>query len=365
MEVLMNPEIKKPKILIVDDTPENLDLLQGLLEDDYQLFAAPRGNIALQIAKKQIPDLILLDIVMPDMDGYEVCRSLKADDSTKEIPIIFITAKTETEDEVKGFVVGGVDYITKPISPPVVLARVQAHMALKREKELLKENMRLREDVERITRHDLKSPLTAVISYPKLIDKSNLTEKQKHQIERISIAGNKLLSMINNSLDLYKMEQGTYKYYPQPVDIISILDDIFKDNKHAIRSKKIITSVAINENEISEKDQFIIPGEELLLYSLLSNLIKNGIEATPRREKIHIRLSNEAHISIAIHNQGAVPEDLQETFFDKYATSGKVGGTGLGTYSARLITEIMGGTISMTSSKKNGTTVSIIFPIKN
>jgi len=357
----MIAEKKKPKILIVDDTPENLNILQELLEKNYQVFATTKGVIALQITKKQLPDLILLDVLMPEMDGYEVCRNLKADEITKEIPIIFITAKSEIEDEIKGFEAGGVDYIAKPFKPAVVMARVQSQMALKREKELLKENMRLHEEVNRITHHDLKSPLTSIIGYPRLIDKSNLTDKQKEILEKISLAGYRLLNMINLSLDLYKMEKGTYNCTHVPVNIISIINDIFKDLHTLIKIKKITTEIIINDNAISEGDQFKVQGEELLFYSLLSNLIKNAFEASPLTSKLCIKLNNKENISITINNQGSVPEEIREIFFEKFSTFGKKDGTGLGTYSAKLITETMGGNISMSTSEENGTTVSIVF----
>jgi putative two-component system response regulator len=122
---------KKPTVLVVDDTPENLDVLKGILTDAYQVKAAINGPIALKIAAKTPPpDIILLDIMMPDMDGYEVCRQLKADPLTAGIPVIFVTAKSEVADEKKGFDLGAVDYITKPVSPPLVLARVKAHLSL-------------------------------------------------------------------------------------------------------------------------------------------------------------------------------------------------------------------------------------------
>ena len=116
----------KQSVLIVDDTPENLTLMNGLLKDIYKTKIANNGERALKIAAAQPqPDLILLDIMMPGIDGYEVCRQLKADPLTAEIPVIFLTAKTQVEDEQMGFDVGCVDYITKPISPPIVLARVR------------------------------------------------------------------------------------------------------------------------------------------------------------------------------------------------------------------------------------------------
>lgn len=347
----------KQKILIVDDTAENLDVLLGLLQDEYKLFAAPEGPIALQIAMKQKPDLILLDIMMPNMDGYEVCRQLKADESTKEIPVIFITAKSETENEVKGFDVGGVDYITKPFNPPAVLARVKAHLALKREKDL-------REHVERITRHDLKSPLNTVINFPKIIAKDNLTEKQIAQLNKISAAGHKLLNMINLSLDLYKMEQGTYVFKPEPVEILQIIDDICVDLRRYLQSKKISIVITVNDVSVSDESCFKMPGEELLFYSMLANLLKNAIEASPKKEKIMIALTDTNEYNISIHNQGTVPDNMRKTFFEKYATSGKMTGTGIGTYSARLIAETQGGTITMESSDDSGTTILLSFPRK-
>ncbi len=128
---------RKPKVLIVDDTPENIQVLMEALKDQYTIVAALNGEKALRMAVAEPrPDLILLDIMMPGMDGYEVCRRLKALDQAPDIPIIFVTAKTEVEDETLGFELGAMDYITKPFSIPVVKARVKAHLDLKRLRDL-------------------------------------------------------------------------------------------------------------------------------------------------------------------------------------------------------------------------------------
>jgi len=130
----------KPTILVVDDTPDNLVLMSNLLKKDYKVKIANGGEKALKIAISDSPtDLILLDIMMPAMDGYEVCRQLKLDPRTTNIPVIFLTAKSEMEDEKKGLELGAVDYITKPISPPIVLARVKNHLALKAMDEFLRD----------------------------------------------------------------------------------------------------------------------------------------------------------------------------------------------------------------------------------
>ncbi|MFT4928366.1 MAG: putative two-component system response regulator [Phenylobacterium sp.] len=134
----MPDNLTKSTILAVDDTPENLDVLKGVLVPKYSVKGAINGPMALKIAEKQQPDLILLDIMMPGMDGYEVCRRLKANPLTADIPVIFITAKSTVEDEKKGFEIGAVDYITKPISPPIVQERVKIHLTLKQAQDYLK-----------------------------------------------------------------------------------------------------------------------------------------------------------------------------------------------------------------------------------
>jgi len=144
----------KPTILVVDDTPENLQIMNGLLRDAYQVKLANGGARALKVASTPpAPDLILLDIMMPGIDGYEVCAKLKDDPMTADIPVIFLTAMSEVEDEQKGFGVGCVDYITKPISPPIVLARVKTHLLLKSARDFLKDqNAFLEKEVAKRTR---------------------------------------------------------------------------------------------------------------------------------------------------------------------------------------------------------------------
>ena len=127
---------QRPRLLLVDDEPTNLQVLRHVLQADYRLLFATDGERALQVAREQQPQLILLDIMMPGMDGYAVCRALKADAATASIPVIFITALNDSQDETAGFDVGGVDYLTKPVSPPVVRARVRTHLSLVRMDEL-------------------------------------------------------------------------------------------------------------------------------------------------------------------------------------------------------------------------------------
>ena len=128
----------RPKILVVDDIPSNVHVLSRILKDDYDIYFATDGMKALDLVQARLPDLVLLDIMMPGMDGYEVCRRIKTDPTTRDIPVIFISAKSEVEDETYGLEVGAIDFITKPISPPIVKARVRNHLLLKRQADLLR-----------------------------------------------------------------------------------------------------------------------------------------------------------------------------------------------------------------------------------
>ncbi|MBF0295150.1 MAG: SpoIIE family protein phosphatase [Magnetococcales bacterium] len=151
----MTRDARKPIILVVDDIPENIDVLKGALVADYVVRPAPNGQVALRAVKVQpMPDIILLDIMMPDMDGYEVCRRLQEDPATREIPIIFVTARTEMDSELEGLRLGAVDYITKPFLIPIVLARIETHLALREARQRLAEQNHLlleeREVIENI-----------------------------------------------------------------------------------------------------------------------------------------------------------------------------------------------------------------------
>jgi signal transduction histidine kinase len=359
-------------ILIVDDEPLNLKTLGAHLKTDYEILVAKNGEQALKLAFADIrPDLILLDIMMPGMDGYEVCRRLKADPRTQNIPIIFISAMNNEMDETKGLKLGAVDYITKPISLPILMTRVKNHLKLKRAYEelenknkALEEAARLRDDVDRIIQHDLKTPLNGIIGFSSLLHLkySKLDEQQRIKIiKEIEKSGYKMLEMINLFLNLYKMETGTYQYSPEPVDILPVLKRIVNETKHLADAKGLSFKMTVNNQPVTESDKFIAQGERLLCYSMLANLFKNAIEASPKTGPLTVSLFNEKENTaiISIHNQGAVPREIRDKFFEKYVTAGKSGGTGLGTYSAKLMAETQEGSIQFETSEEIGTTVTV------
>ena len=150
----MNPDVShKATVLVVDDTPSDIFLMSSLLKEVYTVVVANNGEKALKIVADNPPDLILLDIMMPGIDGYEVCRRLKADWTIRHIPVIFLTAKTEVGDESQGLELGAVDYITKPISPPIVLARIKTHLALKASADALRDEIALRQIAQETLEH--------------------------------------------------------------------------------------------------------------------------------------------------------------------------------------------------------------------
>ena len=350
----------KQKVLIVDDTPANIMVLMETLKSEYAIVTAIKGERALEIAKKAPqPDIILLDIMMPGMNGYQVCEQLKANRTTADIPVVFVTAMTDAGDEQKGLELGAVDYITKPFQPDLVKARVKNHLALAsarkelvRQNEILRENQRLREEVERIARHDVKSPLNVILAFPELIRmEGNLSEDQLEMLSDIEEAGSQALNLINRSLDLYKMETGVYPYEPQAVALLQILDRAVRDAGSYIRSKNLAVEFFMDNAPRSPSDDFSVQGEGLLCLSLFGNLITNAAEAAPESSVISLFLTKKEDVGeVVVQNKGEIPAHVQDRFFEKYVTHGKKRGTGLGTYSAMLMTKTMKGSIHLEAS---------------
>ncbi|MBA4358951.1 MAG: hypothetical protein C0405_14630, partial [Desulfovibrio sp.] len=255
--------------------------------------------------------------------------------------------------------------ITKPISPPIVQARVKTHLALRRayvdlarQHEELKEYARLRDEVERMSRHDLKTPLNAIINVPDmLMEELDLNADQRELMQMLKQSGYRMLQLINSSLDLYKMETDRYRANPVPVDLLPLLAQIGGELGELMLGKGLTLRTLIDNGPPAPGQGFWVMGEEMLLYTMLANLIKNAVEAAPDEGQVTIYLGSGDQAMVKVHNQGTVPEQLRQNFFDKFATAGKQGGTGLGTYTARLIAQTLGGAIGFSSSEEMGTTV--------
>ena len=366
-------------ILVVDDISDNIDVVVGLLKDQYKVQAAKSGERALKMlaSAQRLPDLILLDVMMPEMDGFEVCRRLKSNPVTADIPVIFLSAADDAKNVIHGLELGAVDYVAKPVNPTVLQMRVRTHLTrnqafreLKKQHEILADNLRLREDVERMTQHDLKNPLGGILNYADLLlSEHHLPPDQREMINTMADSARMVLNLVNLTLDLHKIESGSYELQAAPVDLAAIVQRVCRDASAELAGRNQTLSFS-RPGQADQPDMELQPfkamGDELLCYSVFGNLIKNAIEAAPDGACIRIVFEavDCACGRVTVTNPGVVPAGVRANFFDKYATSGKTSGTGLGTYSARMLTEVQNGQIDMcTSDEQQETSISVTLPL--
>jgi PAS domain S-box-containing protein len=239
---------------------------------------------------------------------------------------------------------------------------VTNYVAVKEDITQKKNLERLKEDVERIMRHDLKSPLNGIIGLPRILEaEGNLTEEQVELVRSMEQSGRKMLNMINLSLDMFKMEMGSYVYQPQEVDVLAVIREIISDNKSRTAAADLKTRVFVDHGPPQANDGFVLFSEERLLYNMLSNLYLNAVEASPPNAEITLEITDSDPAVLTVSNSGTVPPDIRDIFFDKYITRGKRAGTGLGTYSAMLIAHTMGYDIDMHTSDVEETTRIMIY----
>lgn len=229
---------------------------------------------------------------------------------------------------------------------------------------------KMREDVERMMRHELRSPLIGITGLAKTLQKSQvLTEKQQKSIELIRDLGKKTLKTIDRSRDLFLMEQGTYHLSAEPLDLIALLKAVKEELVPLLQKKELQIELRIGENNAGWNETYTIDGDQGLLELMFTNLIKNGIEASPQSDTLRIAINQKAgsgkqmHV-IDIHNKGVIPEDIRMRLFDPYTTSGKKGGTGLGTHSALLVARNHQGDIHFTTSESEGTHMVVELPVR-
>ncbi len=361
---------ERATILLVDDTPDNLMLLANLLKDEFRVRTAQNGPKALEICTSDNPpDLVLLDIMMPGMDGFEVAKRMREHPNSETIPVIFVTAMTSSDARLRGLDLGAVDYITKPIDPEVLKPRVrnfiryvQMRKNLQSEYDSMVETAQLREDVDQITRHDMKGPLAGILGLIQgMMDDKNSTPKQIEQFKMVEETALQVLNMINLSAELFKIESGRFELNAQPIKVGDILRRIAEINRVTYDDKKLTISVDTDAPVGDEMPQ--AEGDAMLCYSLFQNLIKNACEAAPPSTKISITLLDQNPLRIVFENKGAVPAEIRERFFDKFVTSGKKGGTGLGTYSARLLSQAQKGDVELAvNDETNTTTITVVLP---
>ena len=360
----------RPSILIVDDTADNLVLLSQLFKGEFRVRLAQTGSKALELATSdEPPDLVLLDIMMPGMDGFEVARTMREHPVAQGIPIIFVTAMASADARLQGLDLGAVDFITKPIDAATLKPRIRNFMRyvqlrkdLQLEFDAMVETAQLREDVERMTRHDVKAPLAGALGLIQaVLQDDSLARRQTEHLRLAEESVMQALNLINLSSELYRIENGSFTLHAEPVRIGDVLRRIAEMDRVAFAAKAL--AISVDTDMPVGEDVPLASGDATLCYSAFQNLVKNACEAAPQGTKVSIRLLDQTPLRIDIRNVGAVPAAIRERFFDKYVTAGKRGGSGIGTYSARLLVQAQHGDIGLeVSDAQNWTRVSVSLP---
>lgn len=374
----------KSAILIVDDTPANLDLLSDILSEWYTIYVAISGARALEILKTAPISLVLLDVQMPEMDGFEVCRRIKQNPNTAEIPLIFLTALTGEHHEEQGLSLGAVDYITKPFIPHLVRARVATHVQLfcsrqelQHEKEAVEkaydkqnELEKVRDSLVHMIVHDLRSPLSGILGGLDLAielaqgsDEPTQRDELIELLHDMSHATSEMSALITTILDINRLESGVMPIEMSDVRIIGTLQTLIKNYEHyngKQRHIELITSVDPNT---------IISSDKSLLTRIISNFISNALKYTPHNKHVDIIVENvEGRLAITVRDYGVgLDEESVKRVFDKYwQVQGdrryKGASSGLGLSFCKLACDTLGATINVASTLGEGSSFSIGIP---
>ncbi|GJL78899.1 MAG: hypothetical protein NPINA01_18880 [Nitrospinaceae bacterium] len=364
------------KVLIVDDTPANIDVLRKTLEPEgYELSVATSGESALKIASHFKPDLILLDIMMPGIDGYETCRRLKRDAGNKDIVVIFISAKNETKDVVKGFSMGAVDYINKPFHHEEVCARVRTHINLRSLTELREKLFsKLENNVNRLTElgelknkflgmaaHDLRNPLVSIRGLSDLLlDKNNQfsDEQVREFITTMHDASQHMLCLVNDLLDTSVIESGKLSLSLKKCSLHGLIEKVVRANRRLAEKKQMEIQLSLADLP----DLYLDPNR---ITQVLENLISNAVKFSSPGSNIFVSIESaneDVKVSVRDEGPGISEEDQKKLFkgFQKLSArpTGGESSTGLGLAIVKKMVEAHGGTLDVESRLGVGSTFS-------
>lgn len=354
-DVLTSPThtaVDEGRILLVDDNPTNIDVLYEFLSDlGYEVFVAEDGPSAISRLEFVLPDLILLDVMMPHMDGFEVCAHLKTMEQAREIPVIFITAMGSVDDKVKGFEAGGVDYITKPFQNQEVLARIRTQISMKRMREalhaknhkLLDQNMAL-DAYARTVAHDLKNPLNLILNYARLIeDEGVLSGMAAQDLGTIIMSADRMNHIIQDLLLLAQLRKDEVKAVK--VDMKSVIRQSLDRLSFQIAEKNI----AIEEPSEWIPAKGVASWLQAVWVNYISNALKYG--GNPCEIKLWCRQEGDMVLYAVQDNGPGVPEDAQAGIFDEFSRVGgeKAEGHGVGLAIVKRIVERLGGEVGVTN----------------
>jgi signal transduction histidine kinase len=377
---------ERKKIIVVDDNPENLTALKNTMKDIYEVYPSPSALKMFDLLEHVQPNLILLDVEMPEMNGYEAAKKLKGDDRYREIPIIFLTSMGDSQSEMEGLKLGAVDYIHKPFVAPLLLQRIKTHLSIMEQQSEIKQLLELKTKAELEAQnasraksdflssmsHEIRSPLNAVIGMINIAVEETDIESIKHYLAKADNASKYLLGVINDILDMSKIEANKLELSYAEFDFRKMLENII--DVISIRSEEKHQNVTVN---VSENIPPFIIGDELRLSQVITNLFTNAVKFTPENGKIELsaEMTEDASCAdgeitlktgVADSGIGISPEQQKKLFMpfnqaDSSITK-KFGGTGLGLTISKRIVELMQGTIWIESELGKGS--KFIFTIK-
>ena len=350
--------------------PVNIELMKSILsKKDYQIVAAKNGSSALAKAKANQFDLILLDIVLPDIDGFEVCCGIKANQRNAETPIIFLTGQRDNESLLKGFKLGAVDYILKPFSEEELLARVHLHLSLaKTQEELVSSKLKAEEAAKAKAMflanmsHEIRTPLNGIVGMIDIMKLTELSKQQREYLDIIDISSETLMMIINDILDFSKIEAGQISFEKIKFDLKSEIEEVRKLLFYKTEQKGLEFSINIEKN-VPKK----LLGDPLRLKQILINLSNNAIKFTEKGSiRIKVTLDrdfgHQYRLRFEVTDTGiGISKENQKKLFKSFSqadssTTRKFGGTGLGLAISKHLCTLMNGEIGVESEEGQGST---------
>lgn len=356
--------MKNASILIVDDEPNNFDVIETFLyNENYQLYYAQNGHKAITSLERVEPDVILMDVMMPEMDGLETCRLIKQNPRWQTVPIIMVTALTSKEDLARCLSAGADDFISKPINGLELRSRVHSMLRIKYQYDQVQELLQWRQDMVNMMVHDLRNSLTSMILSAHILKYPNLPlEKQKLKVNQIISAGEELQSMIDGLLIMAKLESGKMGLNYSEVEIYSFCQSVVKE----------FTAIAENKNiqfiSVLPKPGSSIKVDEPIFRRIINNIVSNAVKFSPANSKIILRANyladGLAKFEIVDFGPG-VKKELQEKIFDKYEIGTKINNTsqtGLGLAFCKMAIEAHGGKITLQDNHPQGSIFTVEVP---
>ncbi|NJN31060.1 MAG: response regulator [Synechococcales cyanobacterium RM1_1_8] len=343
------------QILVVDDRVENLGVIEALLSrEPYQLDYVSSGQAALEYLQFHQPDLVLLDIMMPEMSGFTVCQRLKENPDWQHIPIIAITALRGSEDLEKCLAAGADDFIAKPVDGKELRARIQAMLRIRHQYERLHHLLMLQDDLTHMVVHDLRSPLTSIAMSTSVLDRVVSEPLQVKQVKRILASINRLQCMVDSVLMLGKLKADRMALQLQSLNVGQMIEEAMADFQLFAQQRSILLRAELPEQPLA------IMADHLLLRRIVDNLISNAVKFSGRESEVLLKVSypDPNRLRIEVHDQGpGVSWALRERLFQKFETDDVVAGvkqTGLGLAFCKMAIEAHDGTIAIRDNSPQG-----------